>query len=294
MFTGARTIRQYSHDDAHDHVDLRRTVIDTSARKKQWEHERRSYHDSASASELLTRQKYRQKRNYTMWRLTHAHERPTRGQSNEERETERERKGKLVADATTLCECVYAHVCRRRRVEREPKEKKGRVVTHVEICVCRCTSRSHACAWMVNVCREAYPPVERGTDESVELSAHPTPNPPSKPTPPTVTNPHSASLSLVRASLSTGRFALFLSPFFHTAPCNPPCRCALSHVEEKPMKRGEKRRITQEPRFNEWWNFAGLEISNLITHFISSLLVVLVSRIPEFIERQNLCRWNVL
>lgn len=131
-FTGARTIREYSHDDAHDHVDLRRTVIDTSARKKRWEHERRSYHDSASASELLTRQKYRQKRNYTMWRLTHAHERPTRGQSNEERETERERNGKLVADATTLCECVYAHVCRRRRVEREPKEKKGRVVTHVD------------------------------------------------------------------------------------------------------------------------------------------------------------------
>lgn len=131
-FTGARTIRQYSHDDAHDHVDLRRTVIDTSARRKQWEHERRSYHDSASASELLTRQKYRQKRNYTMWRLTHAHERPTRGQSNEERETERERNGKLVADATTLCECVYAHVCERRRVEREPKEKKGRVVTHVD------------------------------------------------------------------------------------------------------------------------------------------------------------------
>lgn len=26
----------------------------------------------------------------------------------------------------------------------------------------------------VNVCREAYPPVERGADESVELSAHPT------------------------------------------------------------------------------------------------------------------------
>lgn len=98
---------------------------------------------------------------------------------------------------------------------------------------------------MVNVCREAYPPVERGTDESVELSAHPTPNPPSKPTPPTVTNPHPESLlrfpsstlpSLPTASLSFSR------PF-----STPPratlcvCRCALSHVEENPMKRGEKR-----------------------------------------------------
>lgn len=50
-----------------------------------------------------------------------------------------------------------------------------------------------------------------------------------------------ASLSLVHASLSTHRFALFLSPFFHAAPCNPLCRCVLSHVEENPMKRGEKR-----------------------------------------------------
>lgn len=40
----------------------------------------------------------------------------------------------------------------------------------------------------VNVCREAYPPVERGTDESVELSAHPTPKSPLKPIPPIVTN----------------------------------------------------------------------------------------------------------
>lgn len=207
-----------------------------------------------------------------MWRLTHAHERPTRGQSNEERETERERKGKLVADATTLCECVYAHVCRRRRVEREPKEKKGRVVTHVEICVCRCTSRSHACAWMVNVCREAYPPVERGTDESVELSAHPTPNPPSKPTPPTVTNPHSASLSLVRASLSTGRFALFLSPFFHTAPCNPPCRCALSHVEEKPMKRGEKK--AHHSRTEVQWMVKFCRPWNLKSHYIFHIIII--------------------
>lgn len=41
----------------------------------------------------------------------------------------------------------------------------------------------------VNVCREAYPPVERGTDESVELSAHPTPRAPLKSTPPIVTKP---------------------------------------------------------------------------------------------------------
>jgi len=41
----------------------------------------------------------------------------------------------------------------------------------------------------VNVCREAYPPVDRGTDESVELSAHPTPKAPLKPTPPIVMKP---------------------------------------------------------------------------------------------------------
>lgn len=48
----------------------------------------------------------------------------------------------------------------------------------------------------MNVCREAYPPVERGTDESVELSAHPTPRSPLKPTPPIMTK--SSPLSLRR------------------------------------------------------------------------------------------------
>ena len=84
---------------------------------------------------------------------------------------------------------------------------------------------------------------------------------------------------------------------FPRRPVQPSVSLRAKPRRRKPNETGGKTRITQEPRFNEWWrNFAGLEIWNLITYFIIlSLYVVLVSRILEFIERENLfCRWNVL
>lgn len=92
----------------------------------------------------------------------------------------------------------------------------------------------------MNVCRRAYPPVERGADESVELSAHPTPNSPSKPTPPTVTNPHPAfvlcfpSTTVALSPSTPPGVALFPSPFF--APRRPVQPSARNDVEENQMK----------------------------------------------------------
>lgn len=77
-----------------------------------------------------------------------------------------------------------------------------------------CTGETRVRA-TVNVCREAYPPVEHGADESVELSAHPTPYPlPSEPTPPTVTNPTPSvfELSLRLPSIPTNPLAPSLRP----------------------------------------------------------------------------------
>lgn len=80
----------------------------------------------------------------------------------------------------------------------------------------------------VNVCREAYPPVERGADESVELSAHPTPNPPeTNPSYRDEPPPHYSSLAfpsstadpLLHASLSFSR--PFFAPRCARNPCAP-------------------------------------------------------------------------
>lgn len=108
-------------------------------------------------------------------------QRAARGTKTEEK---REREGRSWR---TRERCVRAYTSsykRRRRAERETEGKKGTCCvtqTHIHVQACECIAWRDAsvCATVtVNVCREAYPPVERGADESVELSAHPTPNPP--------------------------------------------------------------------------------------------------------------------
>lgn len=81
-----------------------------------------------------------------------------------------------------VCACEHVRVEagedeQNARARGKKEEPTRGVVAHVRgarvVNVCR-VARTRV-RERVNVCRGAYPPVERGTDESVELSAHPTP-----------------------------------------------------------------------------------------------------------------------
>lgn len=149
----------------------------------------------------------------------------------QKKKREREREGRSWR---TWGRCVRAYTSsyrRRRRAERELKKKKGHVVLHKHIyafkCECIVWRDLSVCTTVtVNVCREAYPPVERGADESVELSAHPTPNPPrNQPllpwrTPTPLLQPR---FSLVYSRSPPLYIAVFLSPIFRSTLCCNPC-----------------------------------------------------------------------
>lgn len=109
-------------------------------------------------------------------------QRAARGTKTEEkRERERVARGGREKD---VCVRTRARIGDEDEPNAKREGKKGTCCvtqTHIHVRACECIAWRDAsvCATVtVNVCREAYPPVERGADESVELSAHPTPIPP--------------------------------------------------------------------------------------------------------------------
>lgn len=165
-----------------------------------------------------------------MWRLTRAHERPTRGQRNEDRRRKKRERERVARGGREKDVCVRARIGDEDEPNAKLKKKRDMLRytnTYTRSSVSVYRGDVSVCATVtVNVCREAYPPVERGADESVELSAHPTPNPPeTNPSYRDEPPPHYSSLAfpsstadpLLHASLSFSR------PFF--AP-----RCAVTPV----------------------------------------------------------------